>query len=87
MYEYEEVQLAELTYDGSDRKLRYPCPCGDLFEMQLDDLLSGKDIAQCPTCSLTIKVLYSSDDRDAFLAKHGLSVERSATQTAVECAV
>ncbi|CUE71320.1 Hypothetical protein, putative [Bodo saltans] len=73
MYEYEEVELDELTYDAENQRLQYPCPCGDLFEMLLDDLLNGKDIAQCPTCSLTVKVLYTSDARLAFLAKHNIA--------------
>jgi diphthamide biosynthesis protein 3 len=73
MFEYEEVPLDELTYDAENQRLQYPCPCGDLFEMAVDDLLNGKDIAQCPTCSLTVKVLFTSDSRLAFLAKHGIA--------------
>lgn len=74
MYEYEEVPLCELTFDLAEQKLRYPCPCGDLFEMLLADLIGGKDIAQCPTCSLTIKVLYNESERLAFLDKYQLSM-------------
>lgn len=83
MYEYEEVPLEELTYDAESQLLQYPCPCGDLFEMAVDDLLNGKDTAQCPTCSLIIKVLYSSDTRLAFLSKHGIS-SKSAAEPAAE---
>lgn len=86
MYEYEEVPLDELTFDADGQRLQYPCPCGDLFEMTVDELLLGKDIATCPTCSLTVKVLYSSDDRLAFLAKHGIAGTPSeAAAQAVAC--
>lgn len=82
MYEYEEVPLAELTYDAEFKRLQYPCPCGDLFEMALEDLLMGKDIAQCPTCSLTVKVLFTSDERDAFLKLHGIESSSSSDVSA-----
>lgn len=78
MYEYEEVALSELVYDADGQRLQYPCPCGDLFELSIADFMNGKDIAQCPTCSLTVKVLYSADDRAAFLVQHQISIPASA---------
>lgn len=56
-FHYEEVQLSEMMVDGD--VLRFPCPCGDLFELSIEDFFSGVDVAQCPTCSLTIKVLFT----------------------------
>lgn len=73
MYEYEEVPLKDLEWTAGESVLRYPCPCGDMFEMALDDLAAGKDIAQCPTCSLTIKVLYTDDERRAFIEARGIT--------------
>ena len=32
-------------------------PCGDKFFITLDDLLSGEDIARCPSCSLLLRVI------------------------------
>lgn len=68
-FHYEEVPLAEMTLE--DGVLRFPCPCGDLFELLLEDFIAGKDVAQCPTCSLTIKVLFSAEERRNFLASSG----------------
>ncbi|KPA74053.1 hypothetical protein ABB37_09358 [Leptomonas pyrrhocoris] len=65
-FHYEEVQLSEMTLE--DGVLRFPCPCGDLFELLLEDFIAGKDVAQCPTCSLTIKVLFSAEEKHCFLA-------------------
>ena len=42
-----------------------PCPCGDLFAISVDDLLDGEDLADCPSCSLLLRVTY---DPEAFLA-------------------
>lgn len=66
-YHYEEVELSEMTVE--DGKLRFPCPCGDLFELGLEEFAAGADIAQCPTCSLTIKILCSAAERAAFLSQ------------------
>ena len=85
MYEYEEVPLSELSFDAAEQKLRYPCPCGDLFEMLLDDLISGKDIAQCPTCSLTIKVLYTNEERAAFLSLHNVDAADGGREAVAAC--
>jgi diphthamide biosynthesis protein 3 len=68
-YHYDEVRLDEMEVDGD--VLRHPCPCGDLFEMQLEALARGSDTAQCPTCSLTCKVVYSAAERSAFFARIG----------------
>ena len=55
---YDEVDLADMEWDEEDLAYFYPCPCGDRFFMPLEDLWDGEDIAACPSCSLTIRVLY-----------------------------
>lgn len=55
---YEEVVLAEMTYDDSEQMYYYECPCGDKFEISLEDLYDGEDIAPCPSCTLQIKVIF-----------------------------
>ncbi|CAJ1027437.1 CSL zinc finger containing protein, putative [Leishmania lindenbergi] len=67
-FHYEEVQLSEMTLE--DGVLRFPCPCGDLFELLLEDFFAGNDVAQCPTCSLTIKVLFTKEEKSYFLAQN-----------------
>ena len=32
------------------------------FEITLEELQSGEDIATCPSCSLLVKVIYDPDD-------------------------
>jgi diphthamide biosynthesis protein 3 len=54
---YDEIPMSELIFDEDNRRYTYPCPCGDLFEIYLEDLEDGEDIAYCPSCSLKIKVL------------------------------
>lgn len=55
---YEEVGLAEMTYEDSEQMYYYECPCGDKFEISLEDLYDGEDIAPCPSCTLQIKVIF-----------------------------
>ena len=39
-----------------------------LLRTPQDDLLSGEDIAKCPSCSLLIRVVFDPDALDAFVA-------------------
>lgn len=55
---YEEVALEEMVYNDSEQMYYYECPCGDKFEISLEDLYDGEDIAPCPSCTLQIKVLF-----------------------------
>ena len=51
-----------MTYDVSMGLYHYPCPCGDRFEIYVDDMRDGTDIAICPGCSLTIRVIFDQAD-------------------------
>ena len=53
---YDEIPLSDMTFNEDEGKYTYPCPCGDLFELFLEDLEDGEDIAYCPSCSLKIRV-------------------------------
>ena len=55
-FHYETVHIDQMEYDADMNLFRYPCPCGDLFEISVDDLLSGERVALCPSCSLTILI-------------------------------
>eukprot|EP00937_MAST-01D_sp_MAST-1D-sp2_P000738 g738.t1 len=59
---YDEIELEELEYDEEDLVYYYPCPCGDKFFITLEELWEGEDIGTCPSCSLTIRVLFDPDD-------------------------
>ena len=55
---YDEVEIEDMTYHESTTLYTYPCPCGDQFEISLDDLRDGEEVAVCPSCSLQIKVIF-----------------------------
>jgi diphthamide biosynthesis protein 3 len=51
-----------MTYDEALQTYTYPCPCGDRFQITIDDLRDGEEIAVCPSCSLMIRVIFDADD-------------------------
>ena len=55
---YEEVALSAMLWDQEELMYYYKCPCGDLFEISLEELHDGEDVAPCPSCSLKIRVLF-----------------------------
>ncbi|KAJ1501002.1 Diphthamide biosynthesis protein 3 [Coelomomyces lativittatus] len=60
---YDEIEIEDFEFDSAQGMYFYPCPCGDLFQISEEALLNGEDIAECPSCSLLLRVIY---DRDAF---------------------
>lgn len=44
----------------------YDCPCGDKFRITLDELRSGYDIAECPSCTLQIRIIFTKEDLGIF---------------------
>lgn len=59
---YEEVKLSDMTFDSEELMYLYECPCGDKFEITLEELYDGEDIAPCPMCTLKIRVLFDEAD-------------------------
>ncbi|CAO3606885.1 unnamed protein product [Mucor fragilis] len=59
---YDEIEIEDMDYDEEEDLYTYPCPCGDKFIISTDELIDGLDVAQCPSCSLIIKVIYDPDD-------------------------
>jgi diphthamide biosynthesis protein 3 len=55
---YDQIEIEDMAFDPATQLYTYPCPCGDRFEISLDDLRDGQDIGVCPTCSLLIQVIY-----------------------------
>ena len=55
---YDEIEIEDMTFDSTLQIYHYPCPCGDRFEIAIADLRDGEEIAVCPGCSLTIKVIF-----------------------------
>ena len=52
----------DMTFDQNLQVYHYPCPCGDRFEIALEYLRDGEEIAVCPSCSLQIRVIFDVDD-------------------------
>ncbi|CAH0474828.1 unnamed protein product [Peronospora belbahrii] len=59
---YDEVEIEDMEFDKEEQVFYYPCPCGDRFSIDLDELYSGEDIAMCPSCSLTIRVVFNEEN-------------------------
>ena len=57
---YDEIEIEDMTYHPDTNLYTYPCPCGDQFQISLQDLRGGEDIAVCPSCSLQIKVIFEA---------------------------
>jgi len=59
---YDEIEIEDMTFDAKLGIFHYPCPCGDRFEIAVDDLREGEEIAVCPSCSLMIRVVFEVED-------------------------
>ncbi|KAI8063475.1 hypothetical protein BC940DRAFT_335865 [Gongronella butleri] len=59
---YDEIEIEDMEFDEDEQVYTYPCPCGDKFQIYLDELQDGEDIARCPSCSLIIRVIYDPDE-------------------------
>ena len=59
---YEEIEIEDMTFDPETLIYSYPCPCGDLFKINLEDLWDGEDVADCQSCTLFVTVIYEEED-------------------------
>lgn len=59
---YDEIEIEDFTFDQDTQLFTYPCPCGDLFQISLQDLMDGDEVARCPSCSLLLRVIYDPED-------------------------
>lgn len=79
---YDEIEIEDLTFLAEEQMFTYPCPCGDRFEILLDDMLEGENIAVCPSCSLMIDVIFEPEDLAEFCQQTGMSATGSVGITA-----
>ena len=76
---YDEVEIEDMDFNDEDMSFYFACPCGDQFRISLvnfrDILLiifqkemveKGNDIAICPSCSLTLRIIYDKEDLDEY---------------------
>jgi hypothetical protein len=61
---HDEIEIEDMHYNPADKTFYYPCPCGDLFFITLDDLRDGEEVATCPACALLIRVIFDVDSLD-----------------------
>ena len=68
---YDEVEIDDMDFE--DGTFYYPCPCGDKFQIKLELILKEKkSIAQCPSCSLQIRVIFDQEYITDFAKENGL---------------
>lgn len=58
---HDEIEIEDFEYDEELEIYHYPCPCGDRFEVTKEDLFNGVETAECPSCSLIVRVIYDAD--------------------------
>jgi len=75
---HDEVEIEDFEYDKEREIYTYPCPCGDRFEITIQQLRDGEEVATCPSCSLIVKVIYDVDD---FLECDEIAAPASAAAT------
>lgn len=65
---YDEIEIEDMEYveihPERGPHYTYPCPCGDKFFITVEDLDNGEDIANCPGCTLKIRVIYDLPDEE-----------------------
>lgn len=59
---YDEIEIEDMDFDAEQGLYTFPCPCGDLFQISLDELREGEDIARCPSCTLIIRIIYDPEE-------------------------
>ncbi|THX27740.1 hypothetical protein D6D10_09382 [Aureobasidium pullulans] len=78
---YDEIEIEDMTYDPITQLYTYPCPCGDKFEINIDDLRDGEDIAVYFRRRKTPLSIKARTGHSAFL---GITFEGSATKIGTE---
>lgn len=63
---YDEIDIKNFEFDPETNIFSYPCPCGDIFEISMDELRDGEEVARCRSCSLILRILYDEDDIDKY---------------------
>lgn len=66
---YDEIEIEDMEFEADIGTFFYDCPCGDRFQVTLDQLQGGEDIAECPSCTLQIRVIYQPEDLETYAAE------------------
>ena len=89
---YDEIEIDDMNFDESTKTFTYPCPCGDRFEIYIDDLYYAlsdleeatgelpadelSNIAICPSCSLQILCIGDLQDSIDVYEKIGKEIPK-----------
>lgn len=55
---YDEVEIEDMDFDPDYQIFTSPCPCGDKFQITLAQLEGGYAVAECPSCSLKVRIIF-----------------------------
>ncbi len=50
-----------MEFSEPEDRFTAPCPCGDKFYITVDALFDNEERAECPSCSLVLRVHYDPD--------------------------
>jgi diphthamide biosynthesis protein 3 len=50
-----QVEIEDMDFDEDLKTYFYPCPCGDRFQITLEEIYDGDEVGICPSCSLIIR--------------------------------
>ena len=78
---HEDVALSSMEFDEELDGYLYECPCGDEFYISIEDLKNGVNIAECPSCSLKIRIIF--DHQEFLQSLAGSAVANETNQSAV----
>ena len=70
---YDEIEIDDMDFEEDESTFYYPCPCGDRFQITLEQMKTGEIIATCPSCSLQIKIISDKEYLEEFLKENGLA--------------
>ncbi|KAF6256148.1 hypothetical protein COO60DRAFT_1272092 [Scenedesmus sp. NREL 46B-D3] len=82
---YDEVEIEDMKWDEQLQAYTYSCPCGDLFQITLDQLKAGEEIARCPSCSLYITVIYDQVGRQCTGKRVRVTQDMCAAHNSTRC--
>ena len=61
----DEIEIEDMDFDEEAQIFYYPCPCGDRFQITVEELQDGEEVAHCPSCTLIIRIIYD-EVRDSY---------------------
>ncbi|KAI5151016.1 diphthamide biosynthesis protein 3 [Enteropsectra breve] len=72
---YDEIDILDFKFHPETQQFSYPCPCGDIFIISLDDMKNGETVARCVSCSLIVFVVYEQKDVERYESSLGAEAQ------------